>query len=202
MDSTLYVYPVLLGLGLAASTGLKTFLPLLALAGAAHFQLFGVDLNGSFAWLKSDVALWTLAIATGIELIGDKIPAVDHALDVAGTGLRPVAGTLVAASVFTNSDPAVAALLGFIIGAPTAFSFHAAKAGTRVTSSATTFGMGNPALSLLEDVLSLGMIVISFVVPLLVPFILLVAFLMIWKVYKTVRRKLPAKRGAPRVLTS
>ena len=40
-----WVIPALLGLGLAASTGLRTFLPLLMLSLAARFGWFGVELN-------------------------------------------------------------------------------------------------------------------------------------------------------------
>ena len=43
-------------------------------------------------------------VATAIELVGDKIPAVDHALDVIGTPLRPAAGALLAASVLGTVD--------------------------------------------------------------------------------------------------
>ncbi len=47
----------LLGLGLAAATGLRTFLPLLLLSAAVHFELFGVVLNESMQWLGSTSAL-------------------------------------------------------------------------------------------------------------------------------------------------
>jgi hypothetical protein len=49
-----WVLPVLLGLGLASATGLRTFLPLLMLAVAARFGLFGVTLNDHLAgWVRS-----------------------------------------------------------------------------------------------------------------------------------------------------
>jgi len=193
---------VLLGLGLAASCGLNTFLPLLMLAGAAHFHLFGVHLNGHFAWLASDTSLLALAVGAVVEVIGDKVPAVDHALDVFGTVARPVAGTLAAASVFKGADPGTAALLGLIIGAPTALSFHAAKAGTRATSTATTLGIANPVLSTLEDIAAIGLTLISFLQPLLVPVILLIAFVIMWRLYKKVRQHLPGKRGSLKISTT
>ena len=55
---------ILLALGLAASSGLNTFMPLLMLAGAAKFHLFGIHLSGSFGWLASGAALGVLALAT------------------------------------------------------------------------------------------------------------------------------------------
>jgi hypothetical protein len=78
------------------------------LAGAAHFKVFDAQhiLNGSFAWVASGGALTALALAALVEVVGDKIPAVDHALDVFGTVARPVVGAFATASVFTNVDPA------------------------------------------------------------------------------------------------
>ena len=198
METTPWIYAALLGLGLAASSGLNTFLPLLLLAGVVRFAPLGFDLslNSNFAWLTSDVALGTLLLATAVEVAGDKIPAVDHFLDVVGTATRPVAGTLAAASVFQNTDPAVATLLGLIIGAPTALGFHAVKAGTRATSSVSTLGMGNPILSLIEDVMAVFMTIISLLVPILVPVVLLLEFWLIWKFYRKVRGRLPFRRAA------
>ncbi len=183
---------VMLGLGLAASSGLNTFLPLLVLASAAHFQVFGVQLNGSFAWLASDSALWALGIAAVAEVLGDKVPAVDHLLDMFGTVARPAAGALAAASVF-QGDPAQAAVLGLIVGAPTAFGFHAAKAGTRVGSSATTMGIGNPILSTLEDIIAVGLTVLSILFPWLVPLLLLVLGFVLWRIIKAVKARWPRR---------
>lgn len=189
MDATTYFSIGLLGLGLAASSGLNTFLPLLVLALAARLELFGVQLNGSFAWLYSDAALATLGVASLAEIIADKVPAMDHALDVLGTVARPAAGALVAASVFKDSDPSFAVILGLIIGAPTAFSFHAAKAGTRVTSSAGTFGMLNPVLSFFEDMAAIIMIFTALLAPFLVPVFLLIFGFALWKLLKVAKSK-------------
>jgi len=180
----------MMALGLAASSGLNTFLPLLMLAAAAKFHVFGMDLSGSFAWLESGTVLGVLALATIVEVAGDKIPVVDHALDAFGTIARPAAGTLAAASVFSGADPAMAAVLGLIVGAPVAFAFHAAKAGTRAASTTTTMGMANPVLSLLEDIAAFFITLVAFFSPFLVPLLLLVLLLVFWKMFKAARRLL------------
>ena len=189
METTAYLSIGLLGLGLAASSGLNTFLPLLILALAAKMQLFGVQLNGSFAWLASDVALGTLGVAAFAEIIADKVPTVDHLLDAVGTVARPAAGALAAASVFHNSDPAMATLLGLIIGAPTAFSFHAAKAGTRATSTVGTMGLLNPAISFFEDLAAIILIFTSLLASWLVPVVLLIFGFALWKLVKAAKTK-------------
>lgn len=201
---THWIYAALLGLSLAASTGLNTFLPLLLLAGAARFGFVNTAevLNGSFAWVASDAALAALGLATLVEVIGDKIPAVDHALDVFGTVARPVVGSFAAASVFTHADPAMAALAGLAIGAPTALGFHAAKAGARAASSATTLGVGNPVLSVVEDIAAVAMTLVGLAFPWLVPVLLALAFLVMWRVYKKARGQWPSKRARPAPGTS
>jgi len=191
MENT-WIPAALLGLSLAASTGLNTFLPLLMLAGAAHFKIFNADtlLGGNFAWVSSGGALAALSIATLFEIVADKIPSVDHFLDVIGTFSRPAVGAFAAASVF-QGDPANAVLAGLVVGAPVAFGFHAAKAGTRAASSATTLGVGNPVLSTLEDIAAMGLTLVALVVPWLAPVLLLVIAFVLWRLVRAVKSKLP-----------
>jgi len=190
------VLSALLGLGLSASTGLNTFLPLLLLAASARFGIAGITLGEKFEWLTSDVAMIVLIIAVIIELIADKVPAIDHFLDTVGTFVRPIAGAVAAASVFTGIDPTVAALLGLIIGAPTSFGFHTLKAGTRVASSAATFGCANPIISLVEDILSLALSVLSIFAPLLVPVALVLLGVVLWQIVKRIRATGAAAAGS------
>ena len=190
-----FVPAILLGLSLAASTGLNTFLPLLMLASAAHFGFLDAKnlLNGNFAWVASGGALAALAVATIVEIVGDKIPVVDHALDVFGTVARPAVGAFAAASVFSGNDPATSALAGLVIGAPVAFGFHAAKAGTRAGSTVTTAGIGNPVLSVIEDIAAAGMTLVAIAFPWLAPLLVLVVALILFSIYRKVRRLMPRK---------
>ena len=188
MTATQIALALLLGLGLSASTGLNTFLPLLLLAAAAKFHIAGVTLGEKFEWLSSDVAIIVLIVAAIIELVGDKVPAVDHFLDSIGTFARPAAGAVAVASVLTDVDPLVAAIVGLIIGAPTSFGFHSLKAGTRLASTATTFGCANPVISLIEDVIALGLSILSIFVPLLVPIALALLAWILWPLVKRMRQ--------------
>lgn len=200
MNATNLFLGLLLGLGLSASTGLNTFLPLLLLSAAARFHIAGIELGSRFEWLTSDAAMITLIVACIIELIADKVPAVDHFLDSAGTFIRPVAGAVASASVLTGIDPMVAAILGIIVGAPTSLGMHTLKAGTRIASSATTFGCANPVLSIIEDVLAFALSILSIFLPILVPIALALLVLVLWRVMKRIRRtpsplSPPAGRG-------
>ena len=191
MDIPHLLLAIFLGVSLAASTGLNTFLPLFLLSLAARFHLGGVALQGNFAWIASDPATIALGIATSIEVIGDKVPSVDHALDVFGTFVRPVFGAAAFAAALGGLDLTTAALIGLIVGAPLSLGVHSAKATTRVASSATTLGLGNPALSVVEDAASAGLSLTGIFAPLLVP---LALGLSIWGLIATVKALRPRPR--------
>ncbi|KPF78051.1 hypothetical protein IP78_11480 [Brevundimonas sp. AAP58] len=193
-----WVLPVLLGLGLASATGLRTFLPLLMLALAAKFGLFGIELNDRMAWLADWPAISALAVAAVLEFTGDKVPVVDHGLNVLGAFTRPIAGAVAAGSVFVGVDPMMAAIAGLIVGAPTAFAFNAAQGGARLASTATTGGLGNPILSFIEDVLSVLMVVLAFLAPILVPVLMVVLALVLFRLARRMRGRMDARDGAIR----
>lgn len=190
MEPTAIALAALLGLGLSASTGLNTFLPLLLLSAAARFNVAGIELGQRFDWLSSDVAIIVLIVASIVEIIADKVPAVDHVLDSIGTFVRPLAATVATASVLTGADvnPTTAAVVGLMIGAPTSLGFHTLKAGTRVASSAATMGCANPILSLVEDVISLSLSLLAIFVPLTVPIALALLVWLLWVIAKRIRR--------------
>lgn len=155
-----------LAIGLAACAGLRAWLPLLLTGLLARFDT--LELGAAFQFLKSDRALIVFGAATLIELLGDKFPAFDHALDAIGTVLRPAAGALLAASVLWQiHDPLLALALGVIVGAPSALVPHAAKSALRAVSTTLTGGIFNPLLSLLEDAIALGLFVLAVLVPML-----------------------------------
>jgi len=184
-----WVVPALLGLGLAASTGLRTFLPLLMLALAARFGWFGVELNEQMRWLHGDAAVAALGVAASVELIADKIPFVDNALSGVGLVVRPLAATLAAGSLFVGVDPLLAAVAGIIVGAPTALAFNAAQGGLRLATTATTGGLGNPVVSLFEDVLAFFTALLALLAPVLVPVFLVVLALVVGRAAGRMRRR-------------
>ena len=156
---------VAMGLGLAACAGLRAFLPLLVVGFAGRLEL--VPLSESFAWLAATPALVVLSVAVVAELLGDKVPVVDHVLDVLGTLVKPVAGTLLAASVLTELPPLPTAVLALCTGGAVSAGVHLGKSKLRLLSTVTTAGIGNPVLSVLEDVGATLGSVAALVVPLL-----------------------------------
>jgi hypothetical protein len=159
---------VMMGVSLAACAGLRAWLPLFGVGLLGRLGLLA--LNPSFAFLQSTPALTVFAVATLLELLGDKVVAVDHFLDAAGTFIRPMAGTLLVASTLTKSDPTAALVAGIIVGGGTALTVHAGKAVVRAKSTALSVfhgGLGNALLSLLEDGVSFVGTALAFLLPVL-----------------------------------
>ena len=77
--------------------------------------------------------------------------------------------------VLTELTPLQAAVLGLIAGSPAAGAVHVTKAKLRLASTATTAGVGNPFLSLLEDAGALLGSVSALVVPVVMILLLILA---------------------------
>ena len=156
---------LLAGIAIAAACGLRAFLPLLVLGVAARFG--GLPLPVGSRWLGSDLALIALGGATIIEIVGDKVPVVDHALDVIASVVRPVAATIASYGLLAGWQTPWSQIAAVMLGG-TALAVHMVKAKTRVGATALSFGVANPWLSVLEDGLAMMFIVIAILAPLLV----------------------------------
>ena len=159
----LFATQLAMGFALAASVGLRAFLPLLV-AGVLARQGY-LSLGESFQWMSTTPALIVFGSAVVFEVLGDKVPGLDHMLDAGGVFVKPVAGTLLAASLFTTLDPLAAATLGLVGGGAIAGVVAAAKGTTRLASTGTTAGFANPLLSLFEDGAAVGGIALAFLIP-------------------------------------
>jgi len=142
------IISIFLGVGLAASVGFRVFVPLFALSLAAHFQV--IPLNESWQWVGSYTALFTLGVATLLEIFAYYIPWFDNLLDTVAIPLAAIAGTAVVVSTAVNLDPIVTWSLAIIAGGGTAAAVSSSTATTRAASTATTGGLANPVVSTLE----------------------------------------------------
>ena len=162
-DAALIATQLAMGFALAACVGLRAFLPLLAAGVLARAGY--VTLGPSFEWMQETPALVVFGSALAFEVMADKIPGLDHALHAAEAFVKPVAGTLVVASVLTDVDPVMAVTLGLIAGGGVAGAVHAVRGSARVASSLLTAGLANPLLSILDDVLAAVGVVLAIFVP-------------------------------------
>jgi hypothetical protein len=171
--------------GLSSSAGLNAYLPLLIVALMARFTDL-VTLSPPWDALESWWTIGVLAVLLLIEILVDKVPAVDSINDVIQTFVRPVAGAVLFAAnggVFGETHPVLALICGLLV----AGGVHAVKATARPVITGTTAGLLNPVVSLVEDAISFTVAVLSIVMPLLGLFIL--ALLIVWLIRRWQRRR-------------
>ncbi len=183
MEATTAVLSIALGIGLAAATGFRVFLPLLIAALAAHFG--HLPLNDSFAWLASMPALVTLGTAAVLETFAYYIPGVDHVLDVVASPATVVAGAVASAAVMTDVPPAVLWPVAIIAGGGIAGLTKGSTALLRAKTGLATGGLANPVVSTLETVGATGLSLLALVVPLLC--LAAIVALLVWVVRRSGR---------------
>jgi Domain of unknown function (DUF4126) len=164
-DAALLVTQLAMGFALAACVGLRTFLPLLAAGVLARLDYLA--LGPHFEWMASTPALVVFGSAMVFEILADKVPGLDHALHAVETFVKPVAATILAASLLTEVDPTTAMVLGLIAGGTAAGAVQLARGTTRVASTMFTGGLANPLLSLADDGLAVFGVAVAFIVPVL-----------------------------------
>lgn len=176
---------VLTGLGLSGAAGLNAWLP--AFAGALLTRLGVVELGEPFDELSKTPALIVLGVLTAADFVGDKIPAVDHVLHTVGTVIAPISGTI----LFTGETDA-SLLVSLIAGGTTAEAVHAARSAVRPLSTVGTAGIGNPVLSLLEDLGSALLTLFAFIVPVLAVLAVVAVLVLGLVLWRRGRRRWPA----------
>jgi hypothetical protein len=176
---------IALGIGLAAATGFRLFLPMLVASVAAYSG--HLHLNESFAWLGTLPAVTILAVAAVAELLAYYIPAVDNLLDTIATPAAVVAGTVLSAAVMTDLSPALKWTAAIIAGGGAAGLTQAVTALVRAKSTVMTGGLGNPVVATAE---AGGALFIS-LLALIAPFLALAAVVAVcWLAVRLVRRLL------------
>ncbi len=167
--------------GLSASAGLNAYIPLLLVGLLARYTNL-IQLNKPWDTLSNAWIILLLCVLVIIEMLADKIPAVNHINDAIQTLIRPAAGAIAfaaSANVVSNVHPVLALACGLLI----AGTVHVAKAGAvRPMVTATTGGLGNVPVSIAEDVVSTVVSLLSVVLPVLIGtlLIVLIAFIIYW----------------------
>ena len=195
MEFTLFTN--LLGsIGLGAASGLNAWIPLFGL-GLAQ-RLGAVTLTEPFDRMGSSSVLAVLGALMLVDLIGDKIPVIDHVLHVMGLIVAPASGAvmlLAQQNLLSQSHPGLAAVVGLTIGG----SVHASRSVVRPVVTAGTAGAGNPVVSAVEDIISFGLTLLAVLVPTLAFIALLVLTVVMWRKVRRWRRSRSDDSGNPSV---
>ena len=168
--------------GLSASAGLNAYIPLLVVGVIAHYFPNTLTLNQPFDLLANPWILILLGILVIIEMVADKVPAVNHINDIIQTVVRPAAGAVAfaaSANVITDINPVLALACGLLV----AGSVHTVKAAAvRPAVTATTGGAGNVPVSIAEDIVAFISSILAIMIPIVMGTILIIlfAFLVWW----------------------
>ena len=154
---------IAVGLGLAAATGFRVFVPLLVASLAARSG--HLPLASGFGWLQSLPAVIALGTATVLEVGAYYIPWLDHALDTVATPIAVMAGVLASASVVTDLPPLLKWTVAIIGGGSAAGLIQGASVLLRLKSAALTGGAGNPVVSTAELLGAIGTALLAVLLP-------------------------------------
>jgi hypothetical protein len=175
--------------GLSASAGLNAYIPLLIVGLLARYTNL-IHLNAPWDTLSNPWIILMLCVLVIIEMLADKVPAVNHINDVIQTLIRPAAGAIAfaaSANVVTDISPVLALAAGLLV----AGTVHVAKAGAlRPAVTATTGGAGNVPVSIAEDIISTVLSIVAIILPILIGTLLVVlaSFIIYW-LYKRANRE-------------
>lgn len=183
------IISICLGIGLAASVGFRVFLPLFALSLASYFNIW--ELNASWLWIGSLTAVITFGVATLIEILGYYIPVVDNLLDTIAIPLATIAGTAVMVSTVADLSPVITWALAIIAGGGTAATIKSAAGASRLSSTVSTAGFGNPVVSTIETVTSIIISIFSIFLPIIAMVLVIFVLFVIFKLYKKIKHSKP-----------
>jgi hypothetical protein len=175
---------IALGIGLAAATGFRVFLPLLIAGLAAHFGQ--LPLSENFQWLASTPALIALGTAAALEVVAYYVPGVDHALDFIAGPAALMAGVVASAAVMTDLPPSVLWPVAIIGGGGIAGLTKGSAALVRAKSGLMTGGLANPVVSTAETVGATGLALFAVALPIIT--LVVVIALFVW-VFRRLRRR-------------
>ena len=175
--------------GLSASAGLNAYIPLLIVGLLARYTDL-LELNTPWDTLSNPWIILMLCVLVIIEMLADKVPAVNHINDLIQTVIRPAAGAIAfaaSANVVTDVSPVLALAAGLLV----AGTVHLTKAGVvRPAVTATTGGTGNVPVSIAEDVVSTVLSILAVVIPILIGTLLVVvAAFIIWRIWGRMNRE-------------
>lgn len=192
---------ILTGTGLAAAAGLNAYVPLLLMGIIG--RLDWIQLPGGWMWLENEWVMVVLGILFVIEIVADKVPAVDSINDWIQTAIRPASGGIVFAGGIGTSTVAVedpetffssGAWIPVVIGVVLALLISLAKSAIRPVANVATGGLAAPALSTAEDGASIALTIFAFVAPILVLVMLAVLAIGFIVIFRKSRKKRRLRR--------
>lgn len=188
-----YVLSAFIGIGLAAATGFRVFLPMFAVSLASYLNW--IPMNENFEWLSGLPTLITTGIATVAEILAYYIPLIDHLLDTISIPMATVAGSVLFASQFADLGTFPQWALALIAGGGTAATISSGFAGIRAASTATTGGLGNSVVGTTETAGAGIMTILAIAMPILAGICTIILVVLVIVYGRKALRKLRGKKN-------
>lgn len=177
---------IAMGAGWVSGINLYAAVATLGLLGRfAHLKLPG-ELDVLTSW-------WIIGLAIAlylVEFVADKVPYVDNVWDAIHTFIRVPAGAVLAATAFGDFDRGVQ-VAAFLLGGGLALSAHGTKAGARAAINLSPEPASNIVVSLTEDVIAVGSVLLSIFAPvlliILIAVFLIISFLMLRRIVSAMK---------------
>jgi hypothetical protein len=179
------------GLALSTAAGFNAYVPLL-LTGLVARSTDLISLDAPFDRLEEPVVLGVIAAVGVVDFIGDKVPAIDHVLHLAGLVVAPLAGAFLALGV---AEDGVLPAVALVSGAVAAGATQGARASVRPLSTVASGGLGNPVLSLGEDGLSATLSLTAIVVPVVALVLAVAVLVLLFVAIRRFRRAVRSRSG-------
>ncbi|MCP9753707.1 DUF4126 domain-containing protein [Lacihabitans sp. CCS-44] len=185
-----WVPGLLLGVALSAGSGFRVFIPLLVSNLAARFGL--VSVSDDFGWMVSNTATFVLIVASAVEIASYYIAFIDNLLDSIALPASVVAGTLLTTQFLKIDDPTLQWGLGILAGGGVAGTVQAGTSLIRLGSTKFTGGIGNSFFSTFENILAVGISLVSLWIPLVMGILaILLVFWMLKKLFFKHKKTIP-----------
>ncbi|NIF07284.1 DUF4126 domain-containing protein [Chryseobacterium sp. Tr-659] len=190
-----YVLSAFIGIGLAAATGFRVFLPMFFVSLASYFQW--IPMSEQFEWLAGLPTLITTGIATVAEILAYYIPFIDHLLDTISIPMATVAGSILFASQFADLGTFPQWALALIAGGGTAATISSGFAGIRAASTATTGGLGNSVVGTTETAGAGIMSVLAMAAPIIAAVFAIIILILVIVFGRKAWKKFRAHKDTP-----
>lgn len=182
------IIPILgTALGAAWTSGINLYATVAVLGLLQHYA-FVSRLPGGLHVLDNPWIIGVALFLYVVEFVADKIPYVDTVWDAVHTFIRVPAGAALALAATTELNPSVR-VVALLLGGGLALSTHGTKATVRAAANASPEPFTNWTLSIVEDVLAVGSIILAALHPVAILVVILIFLLILaWILPKVVRR--------------
>ena len=185
-----------LALGSAWTSGINLYATVAVLGLLEHYKL--AHLPGGLHVLDNWYVIGVALALYLVEFFADKIPYFDTVWDAVHTFIRVPAGAVLAAAATSDVSPAVQ-IVALLLGGGVAFSTHGTKATVRAAANLSPEPFTNWALSVVEDLIAVGAVILAVLQPLVILIVVVVfLFVFVWilpKVLRRIRRMFAAARA-------